>query len=259
MSDKHFRSETTRKHYETQEKRRVRAARRKALKAKWAKIKADASAWVRQNPRKALTGAACVIAAAVLIWLGCEYFVGPGGSIPDFFGKLVGAQENWLIINTAEDGQTPRYHHLANVTLPEGYEPENFSALTGEHEQDFYIQPIQKDGPVQDAYISGAKNMKAADYIPVLLSYEMHKEATEPRQIEIAGKTAWYVSLVFDESDTDGEGMAYRALCFYIDAAADSCVTAMISSATLPYEELPDEAALLAEAETILAGVELVK
>ncbi len=259
MNEKQFRSEAARKNYETREKRRAQAARRKALKAKWANSKADASAWVKQNPKKALTAAVCAVIAIVLIWLGCEYFVGPGGSIPDFFGNLVGAQENWLIINTAEDGKTPRYFHLADVTVPEGYALNDFSALPGELEQDFYLLPAEKGGLVQDAYISGAKNMKAEEYIPLLLSYQMHKEASEPEQIEIAGKNAWYVSLLFDESDTDGEGMAYRALCFYIDAKAGSCVTAMISSPTMALEELPDEAALLAEAEKILAGVELVK
>ncbi len=259
MNEKQFRSEAARKNYETQEKRRAQAAKRKALQAKWAKTRDDASAWLKQNPKKALTAAVCAVIAIVLIWLGCKYFVGPGGSIPDFFGKLVGAQENWLIINTAEDGKTPRYFHLADVTIPEGYAEGDFTALPNELAQDFYLLPAEKDGLVRNVYISGAKNMKAEEYIPLLLSYQLHKEATEPKQIEIAGKSAWYVSLVFDESDTDGEGKAYRALCFYIDAKAGSCVTAMISSPTMALEELPDEAALMAEAEKILAGVELVK
>ncbi len=259
MNEKQFRSESARKNYETQEKRRARAARRKALQAKWAKTQADASAWLKQNPKKVLTAAACAVIAALLIWLGCEYFVGPGGSIPDFFGNLVGTKENWLIINTAENGKTPRYFHLADVTVPEGYAEDNFTALPGELEQDFYFLPVEKGGLIQDVYISGVKNMRAEEYIPRMLSYQIHKEATEPRQIEIAGQKAWYVSLLFDESDTDGEGMAYRALCFYIDAKAGSCVTAMISSPTMALEEIPDEAALMAEAQKILAGVKLMK
>ncbi len=260
MSDrKQFRSEKTRKNYEKQEKKRAAAARRKALRTKTDSLLLTAKAWLRENRRQAaiIAGAAALVIA--LAWLGCQYFVGPGGSIPNFFGSLVGVEPDWLVINTAAEGKAPRYHHLADFAMPEGYELAEFTAFDDEKHQDFYIQPIQEGGLVCDAYVSGAKNMKAGEYIPVLLSYGMHKEATEPRQGIIAGKEAHYVCLTFDESDTDGEGMGYRALCIYMDARAGACVSAMVSSDTLPFEELPDEAALLAEAEKILSNLTLME
>lgn len=260
MSDKkQFRSEEARKNYLKNEKRRALAAKRKEFQAKKADLTEKAKAWLAGNKKQVVIIAAAVIAAVVLLWLGCKWFVGPGGSIPNFFGTLVGAQDNWLIINTAPDGKAPRYYHLADFDIPEGYKLDEFSVFGDGMQQDFYCKAETEGGVVQDIYISGAKNMVAAEYPAILLSYGMHKEATQPREVTIAGKTGHAVCLTFDESDTDGEGMGYSSLCMYIDTDENACISVMISSPTLPMEQLPDEATLLAEAETLLSGLTLVK
>lgn len=260
MNDKkQFRSEEARKNYEKSERMHARAMRRKAFQTKKAEASGKVSAYVKQHRKQVLITAAAVIGAVAVLWLGCKLLIGPGGSIPNFFGTLVGAQEDWLIINSAPDGKAPRYQHLADFQIPDGFHPDDFSVFDDGMQQDFYCVADDMTGPVQDVYISGAKNMVASEYPGILLSYQMHSDATEPGPVTIAGLDGYAVCLTFDKSSTDGEGMAYRSLCMYIETAKDVCISVMISSPTLPLGELPDEAALRAAAETILAGLTLVK
>ncbi len=260
MSDKkQFRTEEARKNYERSEQLHARAMRRKAFRAKKAEVSGKVSAYYRQHRKQVLVTAAAVIAAVVVLWLGGKLLIGPGGSIPNFFGNLVGAKDNWLIINTAKDGKAPRYHHLADFELPAGYHLDDFSVFDDGMQQDFYCVADDENSPVRDVYISGAKNMVAAEYPGILLSYQMHTEATEPGPATIAGIDGYTVCLTFDKSSTDGEGMGYRSLCMYIETAKNACISVMISSPTLPMAQLPDEAALRAEAENILSGLTLVE
>lgn len=258
-SKQQFRSEQARKNYEKSERLHVRAVQRKAYRAKKAEVTGKAATFVKQHRKQVLIAAAAVLTAILMLWLGCKALIGPGGSIPNFFGHLMGAQDSWLIINTAQDGKSPRYQHLADFDVPAGYHLDNFSVFDDGMQQDFYCVADDEASPVRDVYISGAKNMVAAEYPGILLSYQMHKEATEPGPATIAGIDGYTVCLTFDESDTDGEGMGYRSLCMYIQTDKDACISVMISSPTLPMAELPDEAALRAEAETILSGLTLVK
>lgn len=260
MSDKKtFRTEEARRNYEKAERQRAQAQKRKAFRAWKDEQTGKAAAWLKQNRKTAVLTAAAVIAAVLLVWLGCKYFVGPEGSIPNFFGTLVGKQDNWLIVDTSENSREPRYQHLADFDIPQGYHLSDFSVFDDGMQQDFYCMADETGGMVQDLYVSGAKNMIAAEYPATLLSYQMHADSTEVREVTIAGKTGHALTLTFDESDTDGEGMAYRSFCMYIDTDKGACVTVMISSPTLPLAELPDEAALMAEAEKLLVGLTLVK
>lgn len=256
---KQFRSEEARRNYEKSERLRARAMRRKAFQARKTEVTSKASTYIKQHRKQVLITAGAVLAVLLILWLGCKALIGPGGSIPNFFGHLMGAQDNWLIINTAQDGKSPRYQHLADFDVPAGFHLDNFSVFDDGMQQDFYCVADDEGSPVRDVYISGAKNMVAAEYPAILLSYQMHKEATEPGPATIAGIDGYTVCLTFDESDTDGEGMGYRSLCMYIQTDKDACISVMISSPTLPMADLPDEAALRTEAEGILSGLTLAK
>lgn len=256
---KQFRSEQARRNYEKQEKLRTQAARRKALQAKKAELTGTARTWLKENRSLAAAIAVAAVVVLVILWLACKWFIGPDGSIPNFFGHLVGVEENWLIIDTAATNDDPRYHHLADFDIPEGYKKDDFTVFTDGIQQDFYCTPVEEGGVICDFYIAAAKNMTGATYLDTLLSYQSHQTASEPRQAVIAGKDVNYVYMTFDESDTDGEGMAFSCLCIYIDTPQGSAVSAMINSYTVPAEEMPDEAALLAEAEYILSGLTVLK
>lgn len=256
---KQFRSEQARKNYEKQEKLRAQAAKRKVFNAKKEALIAKAKAWLQDHRKQVAVGAAIAAVALVILWLVCKWFIGPDGSIPNFFGHLVGTEDNWLIIDTADTNADPRYRHLADYDIPEGYKKDEFTVFTDDIQQDFYCKPVEKGGVICDFYIAAAKNMTGATYLDTLLSYQTHKTATEPKQAVIAGKDTTYVYMTFDESDTDGEGMGFSCLCIYMDTPQGSAVSAMVNSYTVPVEEMPDEATLLAEAEYILSGLTLVK
>lgn len=260
MADqKQFRSEKGRQNYEKQEALRARAARRKALQQKKIDLTTRANAWLQKNRKQAAIIAAAAVAVLLAMWLACKWFVGPQGSIPNFFGHLVGVEDNWLVIDTSEDSKHPRYHHLANFEYPEGYQQDDFTVFTDGIQQDFYGTALEEGGVVCDFYIAATKNMTGTEYLDTLLGFQSHQTASEPKQAVIAGKVVNYVYMTFDESDTDGEGMAFSCLCLYIDTRQGSAVSAMINSYTLPAAEVPNEAALLAEAEHILSGLTMVK
>lgn len=256
---KQFRSEAARKNYEKQEKLRAQAAKRKEFQTKKAVLTDKAKTWLKENRKLTVTVTVVAVVALVLLWLACKWFIGPEGSIPNFFGHLVGVEDNWLIIDTAETNADNRYHHLADFDIPEGYKKDDFTVFTDGVQQDFYCTPVEEGGVICDFYIAAAKNMSGEEYLEALLGFQSHQTASEPKQAVIAGKDVNYVYMTFDESDTDGEGMAFSCLCIYIDTPQGSAVSAMINSYTVPAEEMPDEAALLAEAEDILAGLTIIK
>lgn len=260
MSDKKkLRAGEARKNHESSEQPHARAMRRKGFRAKKTGTPGRMSAASRQRRKQTLLIAAAVIAAVVVLWLGSKLLIGPGGSIPNFFGNLVGAKENWLIINTAQDDKEPRYYHLADFEIPAGYHLDDYSVFDDGMQQDFLCVADDENSPVRDVYVSGSKNIVAAEYPDIVLSYQLHMEATKPGPATIAGIDGYTVCLTFDNSEAGGAGTGYRSLCMYIETAKNACVSVILNSPTLPIGQLPDEAALRAEAETILSGLTLVK
>ena len=249
MSDnKHFRSEEARKHYEQAERQRTQAKKRKALNTKMAEMSNDAKTWVKQYPRKALAAVVIVVAVIALAAVIVNAVTDP----------LKGKQDNWLIMNVSSTTNAD-YRHLADFDIPEGFTLDDYSTYSDETTQDFFCIADDKNALVQDVYISGSKALRAADFPATILSYGFHKAAGEPRQLTVAGKDCYALYLVTDESEYYGEGMTLAHMSFYFDTAENACVTATFRSDMMPFEQLPDEATMLAEAERILANLTLVK
>lgn len=192
-----------------------------------------------------------VIIAAVIIaalWLGVRAATDP----------LKGKQDNWLIIDVSA-GSNPNYQHLADFEIPAGYTRNDYSLYKDGAQQDFSCIADDETLVVQDVYITGAKGIVASEYPATVLAYGIHKEAGEPRTLTINGVECSALYLISDESEWDGEGMAIANMSFYFDTGWDACVTATFRSGTMLFDQLPDEAAMLAEAEAILAGLTLIK
>ena len=243
-----FRSEEARKNYEKNEKQRARAIKRKAAQSKQNEMSDYAKAWLAEHPMKSLLAASAavvVIAVAVLV----------GQALTD---PLKGRQDNWLILDTAASGN-PRYEHLADFDIPAGFVKDDYSLYKEGKQQDFFCVAQDESNPVQDLYVTGAKGVDAAAYPQVILNYGLHKEAGEPRQLTIAGEACSALYLVSDESEWSGEGMGIAHMSFYFPAKSGACVNVTLRSGTMAFEQLPDEAALLAEAEKLLSGLKLVK
>lgn len=248
MSSKQFRSEEARKNYEKAERQRTRAKQRKARAAQTEELIGKAKAWLKNHTRLALTAAAAVMMVMIAASALASVLSDP----------LKDKQDNWLIINTAAPGKAARYEHLANFTVPAGYTLDEYSTYDDEVTQDFFCIAQDQSAVVQDVYVSGSTALKAADFPAIILSYNLHKAAGEPRQLTIHGQPCHALYMVTDESEYYGEGLNLAHMSFYFDAG-DACVTAILRSNMLPMDQLPDEAALLAEAEKLLSGLTLTK
>lgn len=205
-------------------------------------------AWLKQNPKKSAVIALAAIAVIVLVWLGCKAA----------FDPLRGKQDNWLILDVSASS-SPNYQHLADFTIPAGYTRDDYSLYKDGIQQDFFIIADDESRAVQDVYVTGAKGISAAAYPTVVLNYGLHKEAGEPRTLTIGGQECTAVYLISDESPWSGEGMAIAHMGFYFETGKNACVSATFRSGTMPFEQLPDEATMLAEAEAILSGLTLIK
>lgn len=250
MSDnKQFRSEQARKNYEKAERQREQAKKRKAREAMKDEMTGKAKAWLKENRKLALTAAAAIAAVILAIALLV-------GALND---PLKGRQDNWVIIDTAASGKEHCYEHLADFDAPDGYTQGDYSLYKDdETAQDFFFVADDASAPVQDVYVTGAKGVSAAAYPATILAYGLHKDAGEPRTLTIGGQACTALYLVSDESAYYGEGNAIAHMSFYFDAG-NACVSATFRSGTVPYEQVPDEAAMLAEAEKVLAGLTIVK
>ncbi len=249
MSDnKQFRSEEARKNYEKAERQRAQAKNRKERSAKAAEMSDYAKEWLTLHPIKSLVAMALVsVVIAVVILV--------GNAVTD---PLRGKQDNWLIVNVSGTTNAD-YRHLGTFDVPEGFTLDDYSTYSDEATQDFFCIADDKTSLVQDVYISGSRALRAADFPTNILSYGFHKAAGEPRQLTVAGKECHALYLVTDESEYYGEGMNLAHMSFYFDTDEGACVTATFRSNMMPFDELPDEAAMLAEAERILEGLTLVK
>lgn len=248
MSNKQFRSEEARKKYEKNEKQRAKALKRKARQAKQAEVSGKVGTWLKQNHWKALIAVAAAIALIAAAALTVNALTDP----------LKNKQDNWLIINTAASGQSSRYEHLADFTIPAGYTRDDYSTYSDKTTQDFFCIADDRSVIVQDVYVSGSTALDAADFPSTILSYNLHKAAGEPRQLTINGQACHALYMVTDESENYGEGLNLAHMSFYFDAG-NACVTVILRSNMLPMEKLPDEATMLAEAEKLLTGLTLVK
>ncbi len=249
MSDnKQFRSEQARKNYEKAERQRAQAKQRKAREAAKNEMSGKAQAWLKANTKLVLTAAAAIIAVIVAATL-------LAGVLSD---PLKGKQDNWVIIDTAATSKEHRYEHLADFDIPAGYTRGEYSLYKDGVQQDFFCVADDAAAPVQDVYVTGAKGIKAADYPATILAYGLHKEAGEPRKLTINGLACTALYLVSDESEYYGEGNAIAHMSFYFDAG-NACVSATFRSGTVPHEQVPDEATMLAEAEEVLQNLTIIK
>lgn len=246
---KHFRSEQARKNYEKSERQRAAAQKRKARRAKSSKVTGAIAEWFDANKKK--VGIIVLVAVLVIagLWLGVKAATNP----------LKGKQDNWLILDVSASSKTHNYQHLADFTIPAGYTQTDYSLYSDGVQQDFFCVADDPARLVQDVYVTGAKGIVASQYPATILAYGIHKEAGEPRTLTINGMECSMLYLVSDESEWSGEGMAIAHLSFYFDTGKNACVSATFRSGTMPADQLPDEDAMLAEAEALISGLTLIK
>lgn len=280
MSEKKqkFRSEQSRRNYEQAEKRRLRAAKRKELQARKIELTGKAKSWVNSNRLKSTLIAVAVVIAVAAIWLGCKWFVGPDGSLPNFFGYVRGVEDTWVVtdlnpytnvnknssnIDSAKKSKTPRYYHLATLEPLDGYTLDpGFTFSDDEINQDQHYTAISEDAPVESVYLFGIPNKTAEKHVGDMISaMSVSSIVGETMTANLAGYDTTYTYFVYDQPAEDGGEAteAYASLTLCIDTPHDACLLLVVNTRDMLKTELLTADDLLVEAEKVLANVTVCK
>lgn len=217
--------------------------------------------FIQKYGKQILIGVLAAIVVIVAIWLGCKFFVGPGGSIPNWFGTLRNVEEDWLIANTGSANK-PKYFKLGEYTAPEGYTlDEDYGLSADALAQSQYYTANDENAVAQALYVSGVGGIKAEQQVASAMYF--FPENSGAKQAEIAGYDVHYVYLTTANAQYDEQGNVIEipeeeqtgssALAMYINSVQDSCVLMMIQTAEdIAKADIPTEETLLAEAEKFL-------
>jgi len=241
--------------------RAAQAHRRNVEKAEYRKKQAANKAlWDKHGKTIIIAGVAALV-LIIAVWLGCKWFVGPNGSIPNFFGTLRGVEDNWVVTNTGTT-RNPTYYHLASFDTPEGYtwDPDYRITTSNELNKSLYFEANAEDSVVDHIYVSGVKNKSAKEQMEALMGYTFHKESSEAVTANIGGHDVTYAYFVYDNSteESDPENPpSYSSITCYVDTVQNSSVLLLVNSPTVPQSEVPSQEALMAEVEKLLPLLKL--
>ncbi len=239
--------------------RAEQARRRNAERAAQRQKAAQRQAFWAQHKKPIIISAVAAVAAIVLIFLGCKLFIGPGGSIPNFFGTLRGVQDNWIVTNTGTTS-SPRYYKMGEYDAPQGYTLDpDYNVSSDKLNQSLYFNADSQDAVISTIYLSGVKDVSAAEQLDKVLDYGMYQESSGPLSGTLGGHEASYAYFLYSTTENAPEDASleelegYAGLCVYIDTVQDSCVLVMLNSATASLADAPSQETLLAAAEELVA------
>lgn len=218
-------------------------------------------AWWEAHTRHVVI--AVVVAVVLLIAGIVGYNLYVDSKLPAKIRDISAIEDSWIVIDT-DSTVSKRYHHPASFTLPEGYTKSEFTTSSDGVQRDFHCNADSEDALVETFFISAANGLNAETYIqrvianaPNALADETTKVArAEPLKGVIAGKDANYLYMTYENGDGTS---AYSCLFVAYDAPSDVVVYSVLSSRDAAPDAVPGVDALLAEAETLLAGLTIVK
>lgn len=246
--------------------RAQQAHKRNQQKIADAKAKQKNKEFIEKYGKQILIGVAAAIVLIVAIWLGCKWFVGPGGSIPNWFGTLRNVEADWIIADTSSNS-TPKYFKLGEYTAPEGYTLDASASSTGDLSQAQYYTANDENAAVQTMYVSGVGGVSANEQASTVTLF--YPDNSGVKQATIAGHDVQYVYITSINTEYDEQGNVVEVpeeeqvggsmLAMYVDSVQDSCVLMSLQSAELPKAEIPTEETLLAAAEPLFANLTVEK
>lgn len=219
---------------------------------------AQRKAWWAAHGKHVLIAVIAVIALIVAVLL-IRHFV-EESALPVEIRNTSAIQDNWLVIDT-DNKLSKRYHHPASFDIPEGYEKGEFTKYNDGVARDFYLVATDPEAAVSLVYVDAAPELTAEEYIQ--RSIDMRENALntgttvtvgEKFTATIAGEEAHCLYLRF--STTQGD---YGCLLCAFDAPRNVCVTATISGNYTTPENVQTADQLLTEAQTLLAGLTIVR
>ncbi len=254
-------------------KKKSNAAARQAHLKNVERAKARARAEKRQvflaaHRRHLMIGVPALVVLLVGIWLLCKATIGPGGSIPNFFGHLQGVQDNWIVTDQSATS-SPRYYKMGTFAVPEGYTLDpDYTLNKNSLARTFYCTADSAEAPVQTVYVAGVQGRTAAERIDSLGGYNLYSEEIAPQHGTFGGQEAyWVIGLSNDDHATvpeEGEEVpltiGHRQMTLYVDSVQNGCVLVFLNSAnSAPVDDIPAEGDFLAAAEKIVAGLTVEK
>ena len=201
----------------------------------------------------------CVVAVAALIWI-----VNGALTNPAEIDDLNEIQDNWVVIDT-DKSVSKRYHHPADFDVPAGYTLDEFNTANDKYLRSFLVKADSEDAPVEMVHVSAQAEWTPDEYIQnviansvIILNPDFTCEAGEPFTATIAGDEARCVYLKY-AGTLEGEPTAYGCLYMGFDAPKNVCVYAVVSGAYTTPENVQTADALVAEAQTLLSGLHIIK
>ena len=181
-------------------------------------------------------------------------------TLPAEIRDLSSIQDNWLVIDT-DNHVSKRYHHPGSFDAPAGYSQGDFTKYNDGVARDFYLVADDPEAAVNLIYVDSAPELTAREYIQ--RSIDMYADALtegssvtlgEPFTATIAGEEAQCLYMHFSTAEGD-----YGCLLMGFDAPRNVCITASLSGAYTTPEAVQTQEQLLAEAQTLLAGLTIMK
>ncbi len=233
------------------------AAKKNAQKAEQRRKDQARKAFLEKNGRKITIASVAGVAALIVLFLLLKLFVGPGGSIPNFFGTLRGVQDNWIVTNLGDD-RHPRYYKMATFDIPEGYalDPEFFISSDSKN-RTRCVRPEEENG-INYIYVAGVANRDAQTMMDTYAGYNLSEDEVVPEKGQLGGHDCMYAYVRVKMSEPESADKdSYSMLTVYTDTVQKSSVVVSVQSLPGSMEELPGEEVLLAEAEKAMACLKL--
>ena len=242
-------------------------------RAKYMEKTARRQAFLNKYRKQLTIGIPAAVVLILAVWLLCKAFIGPGGSIPNFFGHLQGVQDNWIVSNQGTSS-SPRYYKMGTFTVPEGYtlDPE-YKATSDTLAKTFYCRADDETASVKSFYVAGVQGGRsAAEMADTILGYGLYSGEAARQEGTLGGLNAvWVQGLVSDDENTETDSsedteekpemtVGHRQMTIYTDSVQGGCVLIYLSSASsTPAAEIPSEEDFLAAADHILSHLTIEK
>ena len=234
-------------------------------------------AFMNKYRKHFMIGIPAAIVLIIGIWLICKATIGPGGSIPNFFGHLQGVGDDWIVANVGTSS-APRYYKMGTFTTPEGYtlDPE-YHIASDDLAKTAYCKADDAETPVQPIYVAGVTGHTASEMADTVLGYGLYGADAEKHEGTLGGQNAvWLMGKINDDQEAieaanaaaaNGEEVeepelviGHEQMTIYVDSVQGGCILVYLNStSSTPVEEIPSDESFLEAAETILSGLKVEK
>ena len=210
-----------------------------------------------EGTRKGIVTGCIAVLAVIVLLLVYYWAIYEDGSLKVKDNAIVGIQDNWLV-GQRDSGKHSKYYHLADVAVPEGYTVTDGASSSGLQQAFAY----EKDGITLNVngVSRGVKDMVDSVYPTISAFVGEEGSITEVQDYKSALGDCQYFSYTTATKNEDETTVYSRSLVLYAPCDyKDCCILVSASARGAEEAALPAAETLLAEAETALNGVTVIK